>query len=219
MDKEGIKNFIKSFCIGITGSIGSGKSTVSRMIENRGFRLIYADKLAKEAYQKDSSIYKDLVLLVKDLAFRINQDESLFLDQFENISSSSLIPYFIQDESLFKKFESLIHPWVSETFYKICSSLISVNPNKIFFYESALLIETGFYTQLKSNLLVSCSRSIREKRLLLRANQSKELIDFLSSKQLSDSEKKLVCDYVIQNDGDFSQLESSVVEFLSFAQK
>lgn len=214
LDKD-IKNFIKSFCIGITGSIGSGKSTVSRMIEDRGFRVISADTVSKEAYRKNSLIYNDLLDLVKDLARSINQDVSLFLDRFENISPSSLISYFIQDESLFKKFESVIHPWVNESFYKICGTILSENPNKIFFYESALLIETGFYTQLRSNLLVSCSQCIREKRVRLRASQSKELIDFLSSKQLSDDQKKIFCDFIIQNDEDFYQLESRIDEFLS----
>lgn len=208
MDLDIVRNWVHSFCIGITGCIGSGKSSVSSILESRGYRVIYADLIAKDCYKKTSPVYSDLVSLISSLEDKTKKSIDSYLDSSKDINPSQLVPIFMENESFFDSVNRIIHPQVEKEFYVKCFEYM--DHGRIIFYESALLIETGFYKNLKSSILVSCPRDIRSNRLKTRASQSENLFNFLESKQLPEEDKGRGCDLIIENNGSLKDLENKV---------
>ncbi len=82
--------------------------------------------------------------------------------------------------------------------------------NKILFFESSLLVETGWYERLHSLVLVSCESDIRHQRVIKRGSQSVELSNLLESRQLEEKQKKKFCSYVIDSNCSMDTLKSRV---------
>ena len=136
--------------------------------------------------------------------------DSLFLPSGD-IDTKKLSPLFLKHEKVLNEIEKLIHPWVEQEFYKRCDKF-SLTSGFIF-YESALVVETGFYKKLHSTLLVSCSREIRTKRLSLRGTQDEAVSAFLERRQFSEEKKKEYCEYTIDSECSIEELERRVKDF------
>ena len=182
---------------------------MSGILEDLGYTVIYADLIAKSAYKKDSSLFQALLKLVESLKSRGLLDKSEdFMSVSKDIDPKKLVPYFVKNPCILDEFESLIHPWVDKEFVIQCSNYKSLEP--FIFYESALLVETGWNKKLHSLILVSCPRELRHKRLSKRATQGKALADLLESRQLSEENKKKECSYIIDNNCSLEELKSRV---------
>jgi dephospho-CoA kinase len=146
--------------IAITGNIGSGKTTISRIFESTGIPVFYADEEAKKLYA-----IPEVILKVK----------SLFGEHvFENntISFKKLAELVFNDPESLKKLESVIHPLVATAFMQWAEQ----QKNKdCVIMENAVLFEGGFDKLFDVIIVVTCPEQIRLKRIIERDQITEEV--------------------------------------------
>lgn len=170
--------------IGITGGIGSGKTTVMQHIASLGFPVYYSDIRAKDLMQTDEIM---------------QQIQSIFEENvIENnrLNRKKIASIVFENPEKLKKLNQIIHPAVERDFEKF----VYENRHQDFiFYESALMIETGNYKQFDKVILITAPIEIRIDRVMKRNFISKEEVEKRIKNQLSDEEKRKIVDFEIVN--------------------
>lgn len=182
--------------VGITGGIGSGKSTVCKIFEVLGLKVYYADDRAKELMLEPE--------VVKEV-------ESIFGS--EAYANGTLNRPFIakkafNDKQLLTQLNDVVHPVVKRDF----EQWISQNGSEeILLKEAALLIEAGSCKELDKLILITSEEQTRIDRVLARdAHRTEQDIRKIIDEQLSDDEKIPLADFIIKNDGNNSLIKQVV---------
>lgn len=179
--------------LGITGGIGSGKSTVSEIFSLCGIPVYIADLESKRITETSPIVRKQLIELF---------GEQLFANGVLN--KPLLASYIFNDSINLQKVNAIIHPEVEKDFYK----WVSVNGNcDIIAQEAAILYESGFNKLMDKVVMVYAPLEIRIQRSILRDNVSREKIQERIRNQMSDEEKTELSDFVIVNDETISVIE------------
>lgn len=181
--------------IGITGGIGSGKTTVCKVFELLGVPVFYADSVAKEIMISDV----ELVSGIK-VAFGAS---SYFPDDSLNRKHLSDIVFNNPDQ--LKKLNGLVHPAVFRAFDKWMASLPPETPYIL--KEAALLFESGSYKMCDKTLMVIAPEAVRIDRVMLRDGLTLEQVRLRMDQQWSEEKKLHLADFEIQNSTDKSIIE------------
>ena len=194
--------------IAITGGIGSGKSTVSKMIRNLGYCVFDADDFSRdvlfdpEVETKIKFLFGESIFLEKGKLDRIKVRERIY-----------------QDPSLKKGLESILHPAISEELNEKKSSLRKLSETAWIFYEASLILEIGKKNHFDACIVVVAENENRIKRLTQSRPLKEEDIQKIMSSQMPDHEKLKHADYVIENSGSIEDLEKKVFELMLFLYK
>ena len=172
--------------IGITGGIGSGKTTVCKIFELLGAPIFYADEEAKKLYD-DKKISTQVVKLVGKKV----------LGKDGEIDKKKLAGIVFSDKRLLTKLNGIIHPVVMKKF-SVWKKL--QKGKKYVIKEAAIMIESGSYKDIDILVNIKSPKELKIKRLLIRNNTSKEDIETRMKEQLSDKEREKYSDAVIIND-------------------
>lgn len=195
---------MKSRIIGLTGSISTGKSTVSNYLKEKGYKVIDADEITHELMQKGNANYVKIVEHFGD---------SILDENFE-IDRKKLSKIVFSDENELKMLNNLTHPNI---FNKI-KKTIEISDEKIIFLDIALLIEfikdEKWDIPLDEIWLVYVNRNIQLKRLIKRNNFSKEEANSRINAQMNIDEKIGYADFIIHNDRDLEYLYEQIDERL-----
>lgn len=170
--------------IGLTGSIGMGKSTTAKMFEDLGCRLFDADKAVHRLYSKGG---KGAALI-----------KAVFPDAIKNgaVDRPTLAAHMRKDLLNLKVLESFIHPWVAQMradFIKRAKA----DGVKAVVFDIPLLFETGAERGFDKTVVVSAPFAVQRKRVLARDGMSQDLFKTLLARQMPDSEKRKRADYII----------------------
>jgi dephospho-CoA kinase len=190
--------------IGITGGIGSGKSTVCRIFESMGIPVFYADTVAKLIMLTDP-------VLVAGVTQAFGQ-ESYVEGQLNNKHIASIV--FNNSEEL-AKLNALVHPAVFRAFERWLENVPLGTPYIL--KEAALLFESGSYRMCDKSVLVTAPEDLKIKRVMERDNVTAAQVKARMDKQMSDSDKMLMADHLISNDESqsvISQVYQLHLEFL-----
>jgi len=188
-----VENIMK--IVGITGGIGSGKSTISNSFKEFGFPVFDCDSAVKELYE-DDTFAENLVLKFSGL---------WYLDYDKKIINKSYISNFLFSNELNRKeFMDFLDPYLIE---KI-NVFIKKNSTKcIGFIESATLPNSSALIKLCSDIFyVYCPLDIRINRTIIRGNQNPDLIQKIIDIQPSELKYNDISNYKIINDGSKSIL-------------
>jgi dephospho-CoA kinase len=171
--------------IGLTGGIGSGKSTVARVIEAIGYPVFYSDLAAKKILENNNKVKIELIKHFGEGVCRENVIDRKILGQlvFSNQKNLGII-------------NGIVHPEVRNQFIQWTES----QKMKLVFNEAAILFETGNYLQFDKNILVIAPESTRIERVMKRDNLSKDEVLKRILQQWKDDEKIPLADYIISND-------------------
>lgn len=170
--------------IGITGGIGSGKTTVARLLETMGCVLYNSDERAKELYL-DEGVKADVIALLGAEAYSDNGAlNKLYIS--EKVFS---------DTALLQRLNGIIHPAVKKDFDAFTSRF----PKQIILKESAILFETGIYKDLDATILVTAPLKEKIQRVMARNRVTKEEVEKRMLAQWTDEQKMPLADYVITN--------------------
>ena len=170
--------------IGLTGGIGAGKSTISKIFTENGIPVYNSDNKAREIMNKNIDLKNKIILSFGKQSY---QNEKL---------NKSYISKIIFDNKLeLNKINSLVHPFVYDDFYK----WIKKTPSKYIIYESALIFETGSYKKNDFNILVISDLDKKIERVCKRDNLSKIEVLKRINNQWDDDKKMSLCDYKIFN--------------------
>ena len=170
--------------VGLTGGIGSGKSTVLNQFKNLGINTYSADNAAKKLINSD----KDLIKSIKNL-FGDNIYENNILD------SVKLSKIVFNDPYKLKSLNSIIHPAVAKDF----ESFIKTKNGDYIVKEVAIIFETNTENNYNKIVLIRAPLEERIKRVILRDNLSREDVIKRVNNQIDDSTIIDNCDYVIEN--------------------
>ncbi len=180
--------------IGITGGIGSGKTTVCKIFESLGIPVYYADDRAKALMIEN----KELVDGIKNLL----GEEAYFEDG--SLNRQHIASIVFKDKEKLAKLNGLVHPAVAK------DGILWQQSHTIVPYtlkEAALLIESGSYQALDILITVWAPKETRIERVMKRDGTTREEVEVRMDKQMSEFEKLKLADYVIINDGEKSLVQ------------
>jgi dephospho-CoA kinase len=178
----------KALKVGITGGIGSGKTTVCRIFETLGIPIYYADDRAKALMTEDADLVKAVKNLFGDAAYL--SDGALNRALISEIAFSNPLKL--------NELNALVHPAVRLDGERWHNAQVGV-PYTL--KEAALHFESGGYKLMDKMICVVAPKEVRIERVLLRGGLTRADIEARMSKQLPDEEKINKSDFVIYNDG------------------
>lgn len=181
--------------VGITGGIGSGKSTVCREWEKLGAKVVYADDLAKDLMVSDKKLRKKLTETFGKETY--NQDGSL--------NRQHLIRHAFE-EGRVEELNRLVHPAVSGKVNEISKKAEKAG-EKMLVEEAALLLNNGRPSFLDVIVLVTSKRENRIKRVVKRDEVSAEKVLHRDKNQPDFTELTHLIDYIIENNGTLEELK------------
>lgn len=174
--------------IAITGGIGSGKSYVSNLLEERGIPIYNADNESKRLTVSDKEIRKGLVALV---------GEQVYFDD-GTLNKSLLASYLFASTEHATQINAIIHPQVKADFRRWLEEHADC---EIVGLESAILYESGFDDVVDAIVAVYAPESLRLERAMKRDGATEAQIRARMSAQMNEEEKRDKADYVVLNDG------------------
>jgi dephospho-CoA kinase len=192
--------------IGITGNIGSGKTTVCKMFEVLGIPVFYADTAAKQVMVTDAELISGIKQAFGEEAYT---GAELNRKHIANI-------VFNNDAEL-AKLNSLVHPAVIRAFDTWAGSLTNA---PYVLKEAAILFESSSYKMCDYSLLVTAPLETRIARVMQRDNISRAEVEAREARQFSEEKKKELADYQIANDDEqlvIPQVLALHYTFLQFA--
>ena len=172
--------------IGITGGIGSGKTTLSELLRLEGFQVYDSDVEAHRLQNEHPLIRKQLVELFGEEIYNHN-----------GLNRSALAGIVFGKTDLLLQLNSIVHPIVLEDF----KSWIETHyTHKFLFMESAILFESGLNSIVDKVILIVASESIRIARVVKRDDVTPEQVQARISHQLPDAAKIPFADFIIHSD-------------------
>jgi dephospho-CoA kinase len=171
--------------VGITGGIGSGKSTVSRIFELLGIPVYYADTAAKEIMHTDGEL-------------KASVQEHFGADIYKNgiLDRAALGKIVFNDKQQLELLNSLVHPATIRHSDEWASRQTAPYVLK----EAALLFESGSSQSLDKIIGVFAPQPLRLLRVMKRDNATREEVLARMNKQIDENIKMRLCDYVVHND-------------------
>lgn len=188
--------------IGLTGGIGTGKSTVGRFLTARGFPVIDADDLARAAVEPGTPGLAEVAAAWPDV---IAGDGRL--------DRARLAERVFADPAARARLEAILHPRIVALSNDRVAALAAAG-HRAAFYEASLLVETGRHRELDGLLVVDAPEDARIARVAARDHATVEAVRARMAAQLPMPEKRRVATAVIDNDGDLAALERRVDQAL-----
>jgi len=186
--------------VGLTGGIGSGKSTVSGILRGLGARIIDADVLAREVLEPGKQAFTETICL---FGKRI-------LGSDGRIDRKALANIVFKDQEKRKLLEGIVHPRVFEEEARIVAGIEATEPDAVIFFDAALLIEAGVHSRMDKVVLVWCSPVTQLERLVKRCGLSDADALLRLNAQMPLEEKKRYATHLIDNDGSLEGTERQV---------
>lgn len=177
--------------VGITGGIGSGKSTVAKIFEVLGVPVYYADDAAKRLMNEDVSLQEKIA-------------EHFGSDIFENkqLNRALLASRVFTDPEKLSLLNAIVHPLTIADAEQWMKQVAKTGNKKTPYAlkEAALLFESGAQKKLDYVIGVNAPYKLRLQRAMLRDNLSKEEVEARMARQMDETKKMNLCNFIITND-------------------
>ncbi|MDA3883031.1 MAG: dephospho-CoA kinase [Bacteroidales bacterium] len=171
--------------VGLSGGIGSGKTSVSKVFKNLGIPIYYADIEAKKIMNSDPILISEIISILGSQAY-VNK----------KINKQYIAKQIFSDTEKRKKIESCVHKSVKKDY----KSWVSKQKGAFVIHENALMFARNTYTEFDKSIYVFCPENIRIARIAQRDNISEQEIRQRMSAQAQDNECIKKADFVIHND-------------------
>ena len=176
--------------VGVTGGIGSGKTTVCKIFEQLNIPVYYADSEAKRLMTFNKELKSQIKSLLGKEAYYGNG----------RLNREYVASIVFSDKEKLTQLNHIVHPAVRKDALKWSNS----QKSKYTLQEAALLVENGSYKQLDYLIVVTAPVEMRIKRVLKRDKSNFDQVKRRIDNQLSEKEKKKVADFIIDNSGQAS---------------
>ena len=173
--------------IGLTGGIGSGKSTVAEIFKHLGVPVFIADLESKHILETDRDLQAKLAEILGWELLKNGQVDKLYMAQ-----------KIFTDQSLLQAVNALLHPLVGEAFDRW--ALLNEQSAYVI-REAAILFESNSYHDCEKIIVVSAPKALRIKRVMARSNLSAEAVEARMAKQWPQEKKDSLADYLVDNSG------------------
>ena len=198
--------------IGLTGGIGTGKSTVSQILQEKKFPVIDLDTISHEVIKIPKVIEK----IVENFGKEVLENSGNFGNENNaiRISREKLGKIIFENKEKRLLLNSIMHPEILHTMREQISKY--KKNNKIIFVEIQLLFEVQWEKEFDYILLISAKKSTQIRRILERDKRSENDALNIINSQLPLDEKKKRSDFVIENDGNIEELKEKIDKFLEY---
>ena len=186
--------------VGLTGGIGSGKSTASNFFESFGSFVINADEEAKNLLSSSETVQHEL----------ISEFGTDIIDVSGQINKTKLARVAFQDEEHQQRLNSVIHPYIYNTIDDQFNQILNEGKFDIFVVDGALIFESGYDVHMDYIIVVTALLKNRMERAVARGTLSREEILKRIDLQWPEEEKVNLADFVIHNDGSENELKKNV---------
>ena len=187
--------------LGITGGIGSGKSTASEFFKKKGAFIFDADSEAKNLFTNNSNLSQRIIAT---FGSQVTTKKQLDLKRLSALVFSS--------SSLQNKLNNIVWPEVLGVMIDAAEKAENDGVT-LFIVDAALLIEAGFNDFFNSILLITADKSMRLNRILLRKNIPENQIEKRMALQMPESEKQKQAQTTIKNNGNMQELHTQLELF------
>ncbi len=187
--------------LGITGGIGSGKSTASEFFKKKGAFIFDADSEAKNLFTNNSNLSQRIIAT---FGSQVTTKKQLDLKRLSALVFSS--------RPLQNKLNNIVWPEVSSVMIDAAEKAANDGVT-LFIVDAALLIEAGFNDFFNSILLITADKSMRLNRILLRKNIPENQIEKRMALQMPESEKQKQAQTTIKNNGNMQELHTQLELF------
>ena len=187
--------------VGLTGGIGSGKTTVSNFLLDYGIPVYNSDSKGKTLMNTNLELKNNIVSIFGERVY----DNGI-------LNTNLLSSIVFNDSTKIEQLNNLVHPKVAQDF----KQWVGKNNNKpILVKEAAILIESGAYLNMDKIILVVSEKSTRINRVSKRDNSDLESIEKRINLQLTDNEKIKYADYIIENNSSLENLKLEVLKVVN----
>lgn len=176
--------------VGVTGGIGSGKTTVCKIFEQLDIPVYYADTEAKRLMNHNRELKSQVKSILGNEAYHRNG----------RLNRKHVASIVFSDKEKLAQLNNLVHPAVRQDALRWSNS----QKSKYTIQEAALLVENGSYKQLDYLIVVTAPVEMRIKRVLKRDKSNFDQVKKRIDNQLPEKEKKKVADFIIDNSGEVS---------------
>jgi dephospho-CoA kinase len=173
--------------IGLTGGIGSGKSTVAEIFKHLGVPVFIADLESKYILETDRDLQAKLAEILGRELLKNGQVDKLYMAQ-----------KIFTDQSLLQAVNALLHPLVGKAFDRW--ALLNEQSAYVI-REAAILFESNSYQDCEKIIVVTAPRALRIKRVMARSNLSSEAVEARMAKQWPQEKKDSLADFLVDNSG------------------
>lgn len=188
--------------VGLTGSIGCGKSSLSNILKKYDIPIIDADIKGREIYENKE--------LLRDIEKNFG---SSVINKDGTLNRKNLGKIVFNDDYKLEKLNSLTHP-VIQNMIKDDLNKYEKFGKKIAVVDAALLIEAGFMNMLDTLVVVTCSEEVQLQRVVLRDNCSEEDAMGRIKSQIPQDEKVKYAEFVVDNSGTIEHLEKEAEKLI-----
>lgn len=188
--------------IGLTGNLGSGKSTVAALLAQRGAHILASDTIGRDLMQPGQPVFQRIV----------DHFGSEVLTPAGTLDRAALSRIAFADGRA-EELNAIVHPAVIARQAELAEALAEEHPQAILVVESALIFESRYLSGKKrfdKILLVTAPESEKIARFIQRTGLPAEEAQRRLALQIPDSTKRPLADYIIENDGSLAHLEAQV---------
>ena len=186
--------------VGLTGGIGSGKSTASQHFNSLGAYVINADEEAKNLISTNETVQNELIA-------EFGTD---IIDGTGSVNKKKLARIAFQDQDHQQRLNSVVHPYIYNLIDKKFNQVLNVGKHDIFIVDGALIFESGYDVHLDYVIVVTAQIKHRMERALGRETLSREEILKRIEFQWPEKEKVNLADFVVHNDGTEKELHKNI---------
>jgi len=183
---------------GLTGGIGSGKSTVANLFAQLGVPVLDLDAVGHHVLSYDESLKQAVCQ-----AFG-----TTILDQNSSINRARLAQLAFRDAATTEQLNHIIHPRIWQQASQWCEAQQDAPFALI---EASVLIESHACERVDGVIIVLCDPAFRQQRVLQRGKQDQQLFDTIVARQCSDAQRIRAADHIIHNNGTLNDLQQAVL--------
>lgn len=186
--------------VGLTGGIGSGKSTASKFFEKLGAFILDADKEAKNLLEKNEIVQHEV----------ISEFGTDIINTTGKVDKNKLARVAFQDVDHQRRLNSVVHPYIYDLIDKTFDKVLSDGKYDVFIIDAAMIYESGYDIHLDYIIVITAQLKNRMERALARKTLTREEILKRIEFQWPEEEKVGVADFVIHNDGSEKELNDNI---------
>jgi dephospho-CoA kinase len=185
----------KKLKVGLTGSIGSGKSSFAEYLSGKGYPVLKADDISKEILSTNTNVQKRVIKAFGEKSFKNGVPDKKYLadNVFSSIDKVQLI-------------NSILHPLVLTRLEREMDEILKTN--EIVFAEAALIYEADMEDMFNYVVLIAADEPVRKKRKNLQDNIPDADFVKRNMNQIPDEEKKKRADFIFENNGSIEELHN-----------
>jgi len=185
---------------GLTGGMGSGKTTVGKLFKASGAHVLDADGICRSLVEPGKPAWQEIIDLLGNGILRDDQ----------TLDRKKIADIVFNDPQKKKALEAILHPRVMEEEQAIYKDILKDDPGALVIIDAALLIESGNYRKVNKVIVIACDEETQIHRIMAQNTFSREDAQRRLQQQMPLEEKIKIADYVLHNDSGLSELKEKV---------